>query len=103
MLMTSNKPILQNYGPLHALSSRGLHVRQSARSWKLVVPMSAELVETVRLFCERTSLADALSLLLLLDELMQRRGVLPQESLQRALSGAWSHAPPEEHGVSAAS
>lgn len=75
--MSESKPILQVYGRLHALSSRGLHVRESARSWKLVVPMSAELVDAVRSFCDRVPPADAARLLLLLERFMQRAAVLP--------------------------
>ena len=75
--MSQSKPILQKYGPLHALSSRGLHVRESARSWKLVVPMSAELVDMVRVFCDRVEPAQAARLLLLLERSMQRAAALP--------------------------
>ena len=75
--MSQSKPILQKYGPLHALSSRGLHVRESARSWKLVVPMSSELLEAVRSFCERVEPAQAARLLLLLERSMQRAAALP--------------------------
>lgn len=76
-LMSQSKPILQKYGPLHALSSRGLHVRESARSWKLVVPMSAELLEAVRSLCDRVEPAQAARLLLLLERSMQRAAALP--------------------------
>jgi hypothetical protein len=75
--MSQSKPILQKYGPLHALSSRGLHVRESARSWKLIVPMSAELVDAVRSFCDRVEPAQAAKLLLLLERSMQRAAALP--------------------------
>jgi len=76
-LMSHSKPILQVYGQLHALSSRGLHVRESARSWKLVVPMSAELLDAVRSFCDRVEPAQAARLLLLLERFMQRAAALP--------------------------
>jgi hypothetical protein len=75
--MSEIKPILQIYGRTHALSSRGLHVRESARSWKLVVPMSAELLEAVRAFCDRVEPAAAARLLLLLERFMQRAAELP--------------------------
>ena len=75
--MSQSKPILQIYGQLHALSSRGLHVRESARSWKLVVPMSAELLEAVRSFCDRVEPAQAAKLLMLLERFMQRAAALP--------------------------
>jgi hypothetical protein len=75
--MSQSKPILQKYGQLHALSSRGLHVRESARSWKLIVPMSAELVDAVRSFCDRVEPAQAAKLLLLLERSMQRAAALP--------------------------
>jgi len=64
--MTHREPVLKIYGPLHALSARGLHVRQSARSWKLVVPLSADFLEGVRAFCESAPRAEAARLLLLL-------------------------------------
>ena len=75
--MSQSKPILQKYGQLHALSSRGLHVRESARSWKLVVPMSTELVDAVRAFCDRVEPTQAARLLLLLERSMQRAAALP--------------------------
>jgi hypothetical protein len=83
--MSDSKPILQMYGPLHALSSRGLHVRESARSWKLVVPMSAELVDAVCRLCERLGPSAAASLLLLLDGFVRSSAELPEICLQRAL------------------
>lgn len=94
--MSQSKPILQIYGHLHALSSRGLHVRESARSWKLVVPMSTELLEAVRAFCDRVEPAQAARLLLLLERFMQRAATLPalvEASLEQADStqkpGSW--------------
>jgi hypothetical protein len=65
--MTDRKPVLQMYGPLHALSSRGLHVRQSSRAWKLIRPMAPELLAIVHSVCERLTPADAARLLCLLD------------------------------------
>jgi hypothetical protein len=93
--MPQSKPILQKYGPLHALSSRGLHVRENARSWKLVVPMSAELIEAVRSFCDRVEPAQAARLLLLLERSMQRAAALPalvEASLEREGAGS-THKP----------
>jgi hypothetical protein len=69
--MTDRKPVLQMYGPLHALSSRGLHVRQSSRAWKLVRPMAPELLAIVHSVCERLTPADAARLLCLLDPRLQ--------------------------------
>ena len=42
------------------------HVRESARSWKLVVPMPVELNECVRALCDGLKPADAASLLAML-------------------------------------
>ena len=69
--MTDRKPVLQTYGPLHALSSRGLHVRQSSRAWKLIRPMAPELLAIVHSVCERLIPADAARLLCLLDPRMR--------------------------------
>ena len=88
--MSEIKPILQVYGRMHALSSRGLHVRESARSWKLVVPMSAELVEAVRSFCDRVAPTDAARLLWVLERFMQRAAELPavvEANLGNAVDG----------------
>lgn len=85
--MSQSKPILQIYGQLHALSSRGLHVRESARSWKLVVPMSSELVEAVRSYCDRMEPAQAASMLAMLERFTQRAATLPalvEASIERA-------------------
>jgi hypothetical protein len=70
--MSNRNPILQVYGPLYALSSRGLHVRESARSWKLVVAMPAELLEHVRVICEQVDPEEAATLLAMLDRLVRR-------------------------------
>jgi hypothetical protein len=79
--MTRGHPVLQIYGQVHALSSRGLHVRESARSWKLIVPMPPELLEPVRAVCERVALADAARLLGLLERYMRRDAELPERAL----------------------
>ena len=84
--MTDSQSILQSYGPLHALSSRGLHVLQSARSWKLVLPLSPELLESLRAVCGRLALADAARLLYLLDGHARRDCERAQVCLQQTLS-----------------
>ena len=83
--MTESQPILQVYGPQHALSSRGLHARQSARSWKLILPMSPELLESVRALCGRLASADAARLLDLLGGHARRNSERAQLCLQQTL------------------
>jgi hypothetical protein len=92
--MTDRKPVLQVYGPIHALSSRGLHVRQSSRAWKLIRPMEPALLAIIHSVCERLCADDAARLLCMLDPRMvsddapAARGTRPwhpclQEVLQR--------------------
>lgn len=68
--MTDRKPVLQVYGPIHALSSRGLHVRQSSRAWKLIRPMEPALLAIIHSVCERLCADDAARLLCMLDPRM---------------------------------
>ena len=82
--MTQRQPILQFYGSLHALSSRGLHVRQSARSWNLILPMSPEVLESVRALCEGMAVADASTLLSMLDRYARSDVELSRVCLPRA-------------------
>lgn len=82
--MSESQPILQIYG-LHALSSRGLHVRESARSWKLILPMSPELLSLVSGMCGRLASADAARLLGLLDRHARRNSELAQVCLEQTL------------------
>ena len=92
--MTESQPILQVYGPQHALSRRGLHVRESARSWKLVMPMPPELLASVRALCGRLASADAARLLDLLERHASRSSERAPLCLERTLReiGAPDHA-----------
>jgi hypothetical protein len=69
--MTESHPALQLFGPRHALSLRGLQVRDNSGQWKLVVPMSPELLEPVRALCERVTLAEAASVLDVLERYLR--------------------------------
>jgi hypothetical protein len=85
--MAQGNPVLQIYGQVHALSSRGLHVRESARSWKLIVPMPEEVLAPVRALCERVAPPDAARLLQLLERYLRSDAELP-ERLLREFAGA---------------
>lgn len=88
--MSESKPFLQIYGPLHALSSRGLHVRESAHSWKLVLPMSEALIADVRGVCECLDKADAANMLLLLEQFVRARlAAAPRAASSAARKPHW--------------
>lgn len=69
--MTESHSPLQLFGPQHALSKRGLHVRENAGLWQLVVPMPPQLLEPVRAMCERLTVAEAIGVLDLLERYLR--------------------------------
>lgn len=60
-------------------------MRESARSWKLILPMPPELLGSVRALCGRLALADAARLLGLLDQHARRDSERAQVCLERTL------------------
>jgi hypothetical protein len=69
--MTDGTYALQPFGPKHALSLRGLHLRESSGAWELVVPMPPELIAPVRTLCERLTTGKAAEVLGLLERYLR--------------------------------
>lgn len=69
--MTERHPALQQFGPRHALSFSGLQVRDGQGMWKLAVPMSPPLLESVRALCERLTSEQAAAVLALIERYLR--------------------------------